>query len=415
MRLGLFGHPPFAAYWAGGTLSNTGTWLQAVTGSVYVYDRTGSALAVGILNFATFLPVLLFSVSGGVLSDRLDRRSIVITTHTVSILLSIALAVLIAAGLATEVHVIVLAFVLQTSATVAKPSLTAMLPSLVQRSELSDAVGLNTLQFLIGQLVGPLLAVLVLATSGYAWAYAINALTYAGPIVAMLYLARLGLGGRAVRTGARVTSAAPAPTGLGAYVRSQPWVVAVLVAVVATSAILEVIRTTAPVLVTQRLGAPSSDTGLIVAAQSVGSVLGIIAFIPLRRRDLSRRIAAVGLILQAAGLVVVSVSTSLPLAALGVVAIGMGFSLCFPVVTAALQAEVPDTMRGRLMSVHQMAHLGNRPFTALIAGGLAAAFGAPAACLAATLLVPAGLVAIRSAWRQLDAAAAPPEAAVAAQ
>lgn len=415
MRLGLFGRPPFAAYWTGGTLSNTGTWLQAVTASVYVYDRTGSALAVGILNFATFLPVLLFSVAGGVLSDRLDRRLIVVTTHSVSILLSLLLASLVAGGLATEVHVIVLSFVLQTSGTIAKPALTAMLPGLVPRSELSEAVGLNMLQFLIGQLVGPLLATLVLVTSGYAWAFGMNAFTYLGPILAMAYLARLGLGGRASRSEGNDRTAAAAPAGLGAYVRSQPWVISVLVAVVATSAILEVIRTTAPVFVTERLGAPSSETGLIVAAQSLGSVLGIIAFVPLRRRELSRQIAAVGLLLQAAGLIVVSVSTSLPLAALGVVAIGMGFSLCFPVVTGTLQTEVPDALRGRLMSVHQMAHLGNRPVTALIAGALASSFGVPAAYLAATLLVPVGLAAIRSAWRQLDATPDRADVALAAQ
>jgi hypothetical protein len=80
----------------------------------------------------------------------------------------------------------------------------------------------------------------------------------------------------------------------------------------------------------------------------------------------------------------------------------MGFALCLPVVTAALQAEVPDHMRGRLMSFHQIALLGNRPFTALAAGALAAAFGVPVACVAATLLVPVGLLAIRAAWRNLD-------------
>lgn len=408
-HLGLFGRSPFAAYWGGGLLSNTGTWLQAVAASVYVYDRTGSALMVGVLNFATFLPVLLFSVTGGVLSDRYDRRAIVLVTHTVSIALSLALTFLVAAGVATEIHVIVLAFLLQSSGTIAKPSLTAMLPGLVPRPLLGEAVGLNTLQFLIGQLVGPLLAAVTLATAGPAWAFGLNAATYLGPIVAMLFLARLGLAGRG--SAAERQAADGRSGGLAAYVRSQPWVLSVLAAVVATSAILEVVRTTAPVLVTQRLGAPSSDTGLIVAAQSVGSVLGVLAFVPLRRRGLSRPVAAGGLLLQAAGLVALSTATVLPAAAAGVMAIGMGFSLCFPVVTGTLQTEVPDAVRGRLMAVHQMAHLGNRPFTALLAGAIAAFLGVPAAFLAATLLVPLGLVAVRSAWRRLDAAA-PPAAAV---
>jgi len=399
-RFGPFGHRPFAVYWSGGFLSNVGTWLQAVTGSVFVYDHTGSALAVGILNFATFLPVLLFSVVGGVLSDRFDRRVIIVVSHVLSFIISLGLAVLIAAGGATEVHVIVLAFVLQTSATIAKPSLTAMLPALIPRAELTEAVGLNTLQFVGAQMVGPVLATIILTTSGYAWAFGINAATYLGPIAAMGYLARRRLAGRG---GSAERAASRSATTVRAYIGAHRWIGSLLLGVISTSAILEVIRTTAPVLVTERLGAPTSVTGLIVAAQSVGSVAGLLAFVPLRRRNLSRSIAVIGLLLQGAGLAAVSVATAIPVAAVGVAAIGMGFSLCFPVVTGILQTEIPDAMRGRIMSIHQMAHLGNRPFTALAAGALAATFGVSVACLAALVLVPMGLIAVRSAWQRLDA------------
>ena len=130
-RLGPFGHMPFAVYWTGGLLSNIGTWLQAVVGSVFVYDRTGSALAVGVLNFATFLPVLIFSVWGGVLSDRFDRRHITVVTHAASLAVGTVLAVLSFTGNVTEVHVVVTAFLLQTSWAIAKPSVISLLPALV--------------------------------------------------------------------------------------------------------------------------------------------------------------------------------------------------------------------------------------------------------------------------------------------
>jgi MFS family permease len=400
-RLGLFGQDPFAVYWTGGFLSNVGTWLQAVAGSVFVYDRTGSAFAVGVLNFATFLPILLFSVPGGVISDRLDRRAIVVVTQVISGVLGLGLAILTFAGGATEFHVIAIAFALQTSWAIAKPALTAMLPALVTREELTQAVGLNTLQFMTGQLVGPLIATLVLATGGYAWAFGINAATFIAPIVAMAYLYRRGLAG-SVDPGAAGASPQRRQS-ITSYIRSQPWIAFVLIAVVTTSAVTEVIRTTAPVLVTERLRAPSSDAGLIIAAQSFGYVCGILAFTLLRRRDLARPIAAFGLVLQGCGLLIASAATEMPVAAVGVAAIGMGFALCLPVVTAVLQAEVPDHIRGRLMSYHQIALLGNRPFTALAAGALAATFGVPVACLAATVLVPIGLLACRAAWRSLGA------------
>jgi MFS family permease len=402
-RLGPFRHPPFAAYWAGGMVSNSGTWLQSVAGSVYVYDRTGSALAVGILNFATFLPILLFSVWGGRISDRFDRRAVVVVTHALSGALSLTLAIGIAVGIANEVHVTVVAFLLQTSWAIAKPSMVAMLPDLVPRRELTEAVGLNTLQFISGQLAGPVSATLILATLGPAWAFGINAATFLAPIASMAYLARRGLGGGAHAERRRAAGLGARDAGIVGYVREQPWVGHALLVVVFTSAIFEVIRTTAPVLVSERLGAATSTAGLVVAAQSVGSAIGILAFVPLQRRDLSRPVASAGLVLQAAGLVGLSLATSMPAALAAAVPLGMGFSLCFPVVTGALQGEVPDAMRGRLMSLHQMALLGNRPFTALAAGAIAASFGVPAALVAATLLVPFGLYALRSAWRRLDA------------
>jgi len=409
-RLGPFGHRAFAVYWAGGMLSNIGTWLQNVAGSVYVYDRTGSAFAVGLLNFATFLPILLFSVTGGVLSDRFDRRSIVVVSQALSLFAAATLAISIATGGASQAQVIATAFALQTSWSIAKPAMIAILPALVPRAQLAEAVGLNTLQFITGQIAGPILATVILASGGYAWAFGINAATFVGPILAMAYLYRRGLGAGASR--ALRGAAGAAREGLGAYVRAQPWVMSALLAVASTSAILEVVRTTAPVLVAQRLGAPSTEAGIIIAAQSAGSAFGLLAFIPLRRWDLSRRIPFIGLVLQAAGLLVTSVGTTLPVAVIGVAAIGMGFSLCFPIMTGVLQTEVPDAIRGRLMSIHQMFHLGNRPFTALAAGAIAASFGVPAACLVALALAPLGLLAVRAAWRGLDATAVPRPAIV---
>ena len=399
-RLGPFRYTPFTAYWLGGMVSNSGTWLQSVTGSVYVYDRTGSALAVGVLNFAAFIPVLLFSVWGGSVSDRFDRRAVTVVTHAVSLSLSLGLAAAIAAGVATELHVIVVAFLLQTSWTIAKPSVTAMIPDLVPRAELTDAVGLNTLQFITGQLVGPVSATIILATAGPAWAFAINGLSYVAPILAMVYLTRLGVG-----RGSAMTRRGRAPGGgITGYIREQHWVVFALVVVTCTSAIFEVIRTTAPVLVSTRLGLPTNTAGLIVAAQSSGSAIALLAFVPLQRLHLTRPLSSIGLILQAAGLVGLSLATSLPAAVAAAIPIGIGFSFCFPVVTGALQGEVPDAMRGRLMSLHQMALLGHRPFTALAAGAIAGSFGVPVAALvAATVLVPVGMYAVRSAWRMLDA------------
>ncbi|MFP5342193.1 MAG: MFS transporter [Candidatus Limnocylindria bacterium] len=398
-RLGPFRHRPFAVYWAGGLVSNIGSWLQTVAGSIFVYQLTGSALAVGLLNFAGFLPIFLFSILGGVVSDRFDRRQVVVVTHVVSLAIAAVLAVAAFAGLESEALIIVVFFAINTTYAIAKPSIIALLPGLVPRDEVSDAVGLNTLQFILGQISGPLIAALVMATAGAAWAFAINALTFVGPIVSMVYLQRHGLGAR--------SDAAPRASGPrisasgGSYVREHPWVIALLLGVVAVSAPLEVIRTLSPAIVVEGLGEAETAAGLIVAAQSVGSALALLIFVPLRRRGWSRSMASTGLVFQAAGLIGTALAPTLPVAMISVALVGFGFSLCFPILTGTLHVEVPDIVRGRVMAFHQTAHLGNRPLTALIAGGLATAVGAQHAAIAGAILAPLGLLATRRAWQLL--------------
>src|SRR6185503_3639162 len=141
---------------------------------------------------------------------------------------------------------IVTAFLLQTSWAIAKPSVISLLPVLVPRAMLAEAVSLNTLQFMLAQLVGPVLATVLLGTAGYTLAFSINAATFLGPILSMVYLYWRGLGGRMQQRSR--TAGSDAALGLVAYVRSQPSIVSVLLGVVATASVIEVIRKMAPVL-----------------------------------------------------------------------------------------------------------------------------------------------------------------------
>ena len=402
-RLGPFDSSAFAIYWSGGLVSNIGTWLQNVVASVFVYDRTGSALAVGLLNFAAWAPMLLFSVYGGQVSDRFDRRIVAIVTQSISLVVSAGLAVLAIGGSANEYHVAITAFLLQTSWTIAKPSFSAMLPALVRRDQLTEAVGLNTLQFQIAQLAGPVLATVMLATTNYAWAFAINAASFAAPLGAMTYLYARGIGGQG---NAAARQAASAGHHVMHHLRSQRWIAWLLIGVIPVSASAEVVRTLSPVVVTH-LGAPSSETGLFVASQSLGMVAGILASVPFARRGLGRALAPVGFVFEFVGLGIVALAPQLTIAMVGGAFVGVGFSLAFPVLTGVLQTEISDAVRGRLLALHQMAHLGNRPFAALAAGTIAAAFGPAAACVAGMALAPIGVLAVRSAWRGLDREPAP--------
>jgi uncharacterized membrane protein (DUF4010 family) len=249
-------------------------------------------------------------------------------------------------------------------------------------------------------MAGPILAAIVIAQAGIAWAFAVNAASYLAPIAAMAYLAHRGLAAGAanrVKAGAQAVA-----TSAVDYVREHRWVVAILIGVVSTSAPLEIVRTLTPAIAVG-LDQPESAAGFLVAAQSIGSAIALRAFVPQRRSGRSGDLARVGLVIQAIGLLLTVLAGEFWLALLAGGFLGFGFSLCFPVLTSALQAEVPDAVRGRIMSYHQMFHLGNRPFAALAAGVAAVVVGAQAAVGIGLLLTPVGIVASRRAWRALAA------------
>ncbi len=393
-RLGSFRHRDFAIYWAGGFLSNSGTWLQNVAGSVYIFSLTGSPLMVGVLNFANFSPIFVFSLFGGVLSDRFERRKIVIVTQSLTMVVAAVLTLLTFADLTTPTILIAVTFLIGTSYAVAKPSLTALLPSLVPREEIAQATATNTLQFIIGQIVGSSLAALILAIASPAWAFGVNTLTFTAIIAAMLLIHPRESASQKARGG----GVRSLMEGL-AFVRSQQAMSAILIAVVLTNTSVEALRTLAPSFATRILGQSESAAGIIVASYSVGSIIALLIFGWAKCRMPLWRLAAIGFLLQGVGTVLFALSPIYPLSLAAAVPIGLGFSFLTPILNAKLQELAPEHLRGRVMSTFAMAHLGMRPLSALSAGALASVLGGRAAMLSFTVLAGVGLWTLRAASR----------------
>lgn len=362
----LFRRRAFVVYWTGGLASNVGTWLQNVTASVVVLSLTHSPFLVGVLNFATFAPIFLLSVVGGMLSDRFDRRTVVIVTQSMSCLVAVTITVLSATGRLTAPMLICLAFLLGSAYALAKPALSAILPSIVEREELGHATAVNTLQFNIGQLTGSALSAGILAVSSATWAFGINALSFLGPITAMAALRSVPFGARERKRNLRGSGM----EGLR-FVWHAPALLAILAAVALSNASVEALRTLAPTLVTRALQLPVARAGLLVTAYGIGATIGLLTFNALARRVSSSRLLAWAFGLQAFGVVGVALSSVLAPSAMFAVPIGLGFALNIPALSAGLQQLSPDEFLGRVMSTFSMFHLGLRPLFSLTAGALA--------------------------------------------
>jgi MFS family permease len=327
------------------------------------------------------------SLYGGVLADRYDRQRLVILCQTISLLLAATLTVLTATGRVTPALVIALSFGMGAAYSLAKPALSALLPALVPRSDLPNATATNSIQFVGGGVVGSSVAALVLAFSGPAWAFGLNALTFLGPITAMLL----------IRLPKEATFKKTSTGGLTAlveglrYVRGDATMVVVIAAVVMTNGAVEALRTLAPTFATEVLGQGEAATGTIVAANSIGALVALLSFGWVHGRVPGFQLASLGFVLQGVGAALFALSPVYGLSLIAALPIGLGFSFNTAVLNSRLQELAPEEFRGRVMSTFAMAHLGMRPFSALLAGALASVAGARPAMLVFALVAPVGL------------------------
>ena len=380
----------FRVYWFGGLSSNIGTWLHAVTSSVLMFNLTQSAFMVGVLSFANFLPILAFSLLGGVVSDRVDRRKVVLACSVVSVLVSGFITGLALASKVTPAALLAVSFLLGSCYAFAKPALSAMLPALVGSEGLAHATAINTLQFTVGQVIGSTLSALILALYEPWVAFATNTFTYLGPIAAMMALRKLPVQDLAPR----VPGLQSLREGL-AFVVRQSGLMRIVGAIVLANGVIEGLRTLAPVITDVEMQLTAEQAGLLVGAVGAGSVIGALAFGHMNKRLDRRRMVQMGFALQAIGLFGAASATSLPWAMTAALIMGIGFAFIIPLLSAEMQERAPDALRGRVMATFAMAHLGLRPLTALLAGSLAALVGTRMTLGIFVFLAIGGLIVLR--------------------
>src|SRR3954464_5592074 len=184
----LFANRNFRLFFTGQLISNTGTWLQNVAQGVLVLRLTDSSLMVGVSNAALFVPVLLLALFGGRLADAFDRRRLLIGTQFLAMGATGVLAILAGSGNATVAAVLVVAVLVGVQYAVSIPAMGALLPALVDRSQLGQAIGMNSVTYNLARVIGPVIATVTIAAVGFGWAFALNSLSFVALIVALSML-----------------------------------------------------------------------------------------------------------------------------------------------------------------------------------------------------------------------------------
>lgn len=339
-----------------------------------VLSLTHSAFALGLVTAVQFTPLLLLSLIGGALTDRVPKRNLLLLTQVGAAALAVILGTLVATGMVRYWHVLVLAGLLGTVNAFYTPARQAFVPELVDKQTLPNAIALNSTLFNGARVVGPAIGGLLIASLGLTLNFYLNAVSYLA-VIGGLFL----IPSRPPRPREAQTSLLR-DVGEGlAYIRGASVVFTILILVGTASLFAMNFTTVLPVIAQDTLRVGSSGFGFLMASMGLGSLAGAIALVFLRRSDLSRRLIYSGVIVFTVTEIGFSFSRAYLLDAVLLVIVGFSMTLFTTTANTRVMSLTPGRLQGRVMSVYSLMFLGMTPFGSLLAGIVAQRWGAPAA------------------------------------
>lgn len=363
----------FRLFATGQVISNTGTWMQRVAQDWLILELThGSGTAVGIATGLQFLPLLLFSLWGGMIADRYPKRTVLIMTQSVMGGLALILGVLAATGTVQPWHVYVLALGLGMATVVDNPTRQSFAIEMVGKEDLTNAIALNSAVFNLARITGPAVAGIVIGIVGTPTAFFVNAVSYLAVIVGlkMMRPSELHMADRVVRAKGQLRE------GLS-YVRSRPDLVMtmVLIGLIATFGMNFGVTTALMSRVVFHTGA--GKFGIASAVFALGALIG--ALVAARRTQRGMRLLvgtalAFSLLEIVCGFMPTYWSFLIVLVPTGLTVISLSTAA-----NASIQLSTPAEMRGRVMGIYMLVFLGGAPLGAPLTGVVAQEFGTRAA------------------------------------
>ena len=381
-----FTYPDFRLLWTGAFLSSVGTWMQTVAQNWLVLTMTGSASWLGFTAFLQETPFLLFSLFGGVLADRRDRRRILLLSQVVQLSTAFLLAGLIFTNHIQVWMILVLAVVVGFAQSFGGPAYQALVPTLVDREDLPNAVALNSIQFNLARVIGPVLAGIAFYKLGAAACFGLNGLSFFAVIVALLLLKR------GAPTGAASGSVLQnLKAGLVAVRDARGLRGLIGLSFVGSFCAFPLV-TFLPVFAKDVFGQDAKGYSALLAAFGIGAVcgaLGTAGFGHVKRRGA----LAVTMQMTFGALAVGFALSRVPWVSYALLfGAGAATVIVFAMFMTLVQQNADDAMRGRVVSVYSLAFRGAMPLGNLTAGFLATLMPAPWVLVGnGTLLILVGL------------------------
>ncbi len=388
-------HRNFRLFWSGQLVSLIGTWMQTTGQAWLVLQLTHSAWLLGVVGALQFLPVMLFSLFGGVIADRVPKRTLLLFTQSFAALQAVILWLLVVTGTVQIWHILVLALMLGTTNALDMPSRQSFVVEMVGREDLPNAVALNSSLFNMARLVGPGLAGLLIAWLGVAPLFLLNAISFIPVLVGLVLIDSRQLHthlkpvvvGTTVKKQSTIQSLSE---GL-AYIAKTPSVLLIIVVIGTVSLFGINFNVVLPLFATNVLNAGPVGFGLLTSAIGFGALVSAL-WLAWGNKTPSIQNMLVGAVIFGVFEACFALSHLYILSLVLIVIVGFTQITFSATANTTLQTVTPDYLRGRVMSVYMLVFAGSTPLGNLFTGGIAHLYGAPIALLAGALLSLAAAV-----------------------
>jgi len=404
-RLGTFAalrHRNFRLFFVGQMISLVGTWMQRIAQSWLVLLLTNSPFLLGLIGMLQWLPVLFFSLIGGVVADRVSKRGLIVATQTVQMLQAFALGALVLTGAVRFWHVAVLAMTLGFAAAFDMPARQAFIFEMVEGTDTMNAVALNSTIVNVARLLGPAIAGIAIGWVGMASAFFANGVSFIPVIVALLLMQVRPV--QVVRTTNGVLT--HLCEGI-VYLGRTPAALQVIVLLGAESIFALNFTLLSSVEAKDVLHAGARGFGFLMSSLGAGALVGAITVASLAHLGPRAGFLFGGATVLGVAEVVLALVRDFPSAAVTLGVAGASMVLFTATVNTTLQLNAPDHLRGRIMSMYSLVMGGLTPIGSLVAGTLAQIWGAPGAFLVGGVVGLAAVAAVVR-WRAVTSPAGVP-------
>ena len=400
-------HRDFAIFWAGNFLSNIGTWMQYVALGWVILIVSNSPFLLGINGFLAQIPSLFFSLPGGTIADRLNRRKLMLITQTSMMLLALLLAVLTSIRQVTITEIFVISFLTGTASALNYPAYQALIPDLIPRDDLMNGIALNSAQFNMSRAIGPTVAGLALGSLGAAACFYLNSVSFLALIIALLMITIPPVHRH------QEPRFWEAMLGGFRYLNEHRMIIVLLTVPAFLSLLGLPFIVLMPAVARNMLGVGASGLGFLMGGAGLGAVAAALFIAARGTPERRERLILTSATFFSLALILLAGAHTFWEAFLLLAVMGGTIVGTLTLANTTLQMTTPPELRGRIMALYYMAMTGLMPFGSLQAGAIAQAVSTRfalalggAVCLAYFLILQVFL----NRLRQAGSLQGPPEA-----